>query len=92
MADYTRPVHCGTPGCAADAEYKIAAPWSAGRWNELKTYGLACGAHYAQSYKDALRRRKIQPPSAEEVVGEIGVYRFERGKPDKQLKQVPNPS
>jgi hypothetical protein len=88
---YTRPVQCGTPGCGADAEFKIAANWSAGRFSELKTYGLACQAHYVQTYRDALRRRKVHPPSAEEIQGEIGVYRYEKGKADKHLEQVPTP-
>ena len=86
-----RPVPCGVPGCGGQAEYKIAAPWSAGRFSELKTYGLACADHYAQAYRDALRRRKIHPPSREETVGEIGVYRFEKGGADRALERVPNP-
>jgi hypothetical protein len=88
---YTRTVPCGTPGCGDPAEYKIAANWSAGRFSELKTYGLACEAHHAQAYRDALRRRKIHPPSAEEAQGEIGVYHFEKGTPGKGLQQVSNP-
>ena len=88
---YHRPVHCGAPGCASDAEYKVAANWSAGRFNELKTYALACESHYAQSYRDALRRRKIHPPSAEEVQGEIGVFRYTKGQADATLEKVPNP-
>ena len=52
----SRTVTCGTPGCGGAAEYKIASPWSAGRFSELKTYGLACEQHYAQTYRDALRR------------------------------------
>ena len=89
---YTRPVHCGAPGCSSDAEYKVAANWSAGRFSELKTYALACESHYAQSYRDALHRRKIHPPSAEEVQGEIGVYRYAKGRPDKALEKVANPA
>ena len=88
---YTRPVHCSAPGCSSDAEYKVAANWSAGKFAELKTYGLACASHYAQSYRDALRRRKIHPPSAEESQGEIGVFRFVKGASDKSLEKVANP-
>lgn len=88
---YTRPVHCGAPGCESDAEYKIAANWSAGRFAELKTYGLACEAHYSQSYRDALHRRKLHPPSAEESQGEIGVFRFVKGQSEASLERVTNP-
>ncbi|MCA1685437.1 MAG: hypothetical protein LC745_05525 [Planctomycetia bacterium] len=88
---YSRPVPCCAPGCKSNAEYKVAASWSAGRFNELKTYGLACESHYAQTYQDALRRRKVHPPSAEESQGEIGVFRFEKGKPDSTLEKVTTP-
>lgn len=88
---YNRPVMCGAPGCTEPAEYKIAAPWSAGRFSELKTYGLACEGHYAQCYREALRRRKIHPPSREELQGEISVYRFEKGQSAQKLQPVPNP-
>jgi hypothetical protein len=89
---YSRTVSCGVPGCGGEAEYKVAAPWSAGRFSELKTYGIACEAHYAQAYRDALRRRKVHPPSNEEAQGEIGVYKFEKGKSGAPLEQVPNPT
>jgi hypothetical protein len=85
---YTREVLCGAPGCERPVEYKIAAPWSAGKFNELKTYGLCCAGHYAQAYRDALARRKDHALSPEETQGEIGVYRFEKGK---ALVPVPNP-
>jgi hypothetical protein len=88
---YTRTVQCGTPGCGEPAEYKVAATWSAGRFSELKTYGLACGSHHTQAFREALRRRKIHPPSAEEAQGEIGLYQFEKGSPSKGLHQVANP-
>jgi hypothetical protein len=88
---YTRPVPCGSPGCEGLAEYKIAAPWSAGRFSELKTYGLACEAHYPQAYRDALRRRKIHPPSSEETQGEIAVFKFAKGASGAALSPVANP-
>jgi hypothetical protein len=91
MTTYTRPVLCGTPGCDQPAEYKIAAPWSAGKFSELKTYGLACAGHYAQTYRDAVVRRKTHAPSTEEAQGEIAVFRFEKGKAGRPLGRVPSP-
>jgi len=88
---YTRPIPCGTPGCQELAEYKIAAHWSAGKFSELKTYGLACAQHYVQTYRDALRRRKVHPPSPEESQTEMSVYHFEKGKASAKLDKVPNP-
>ncbi len=88
---FTKSVHCGSPGCQDLAEYKIAAPWSAGRFSELKTYALGCQAHYANLYREALRRRKVHPPSQEELQGEMAVYKFEKGKAAAKGQVVANP-
>lgn len=88
---FTKPVHCGSPGCQELAEYKVAAPWSVGRFSELKTYGLACEAHYATAFKEAMRRRKVHPPSQEELQGDMAVYRFEKGKAPAKGVVVANP-
>jgi hypothetical protein len=76
---FSRPVTCGVSGCHELAEYKIAAPWSVGRFSELKTYGISCEAHSTQAFRDALRRRKMH------------LYRFEKGKATTKLEPVPNP-
>jgi hypothetical protein len=36
------PLICYEPGCGKEARYKIAARWSDGLTEELKTYGLTC--------------------------------------------------
>lgn len=90
-AMYSKSVTCGTPGCRGLAEYKVAASWSAGRFSELKTYGLACADHSTQTYNDALSRRKVHPPSAEEAQGEIALYRFEKGKANAALEPIAKP-
>ena len=88
---FTKAVHCGSPGCQDLAEYKIAAPWSVGRFSELKTYGLGCQTHYSNLFREALRRRKVHPPSQEELQGEMAVYKFEKGKAAAKGQIVANP-
>ena len=85
---YTKAVSCGAPGCGHPAEFKVAAPWSYGRFTELKTYGLACAAHRDQTYQAAVARGQKHPSSSEEKVGEIGVYRYEKGLHDRDLEKV----
>jgi hypothetical protein len=85
---YTRDVHCGTLECEKPATYKIASTWSYGKFAELKCYGLACSDHFGDAYRDAQRRSRLHEPSADESVGELGVYRFEKGKHDKQLERL----
>jgi len=92
MTAYERPVPCGTPGCRGPAAYKVAAIWVGGRFSELKTYGLACEAHSAEAFRDAVQRRTVHPPSGEERQGEIGLYRFVQGKSGHELQRVANPA
>jgi hypothetical protein len=75
----SKHVPCGTPGCQKPATYKIAAPWSDGRFTELKTYGLACLDHFGQMFRDAQSHRRAYSPTAYETVGEIGIYRCGKG-------------
>jgi hypothetical protein len=86
---YSRDVACGAPECGSPAVYKIAAPWSVGRFSELKSYGLACAGHCGDVFKAALKRVKIHPPSPEEHQGEIGIYAFEKGKHDREMPRQP---
>src|SRR4051794_30335767 len=70
-----REVPCSAPKCRNPASYKIAAPWSDGRCEELTTYSLACRDHFAIAYRDAERRKLKLPPTSTEKVGEVGIYR-----------------
>lgn len=84
----TALVHCSCSGCAQPAIYKIAAPWSDGSFSELKTYGHACSEHIGPVFREAEQRRKAYRPSAGETVEEIGIFRYEQGKRDKQLERL----
>ena len=81
-------VHCSLPGCAEPATYKIAAPWSDGRFTELKTYGHACSDHLGMVFREAEARREAYHPAPGETVEEIGIYRYEQGKRDRQLQRL----
>jgi len=81
-------VRCSEPGCQEPASYKIAAPWSDGRFSELKTYGHACSEHLGPVFRGAEQRRQAYVPSPGETVEEIGIYRYEQGKRDRQLQRL----
>ena len=91
MLMYSREVVCGARGCGRLAEYKVAAPWSAGKFSELKTYGLACAEHHAEVYHNAVQRRATHTLSPEESQGTMGLYHFEPGKAGAALDAVPPP-
>lgn len=81
-------VACSHPGCQEPAAYKIAAPWSDGSFSELKTYGHACADHLGAVFREAEQRRRAYKPSPGETVEEIGIYRYEQGKRDRQLQRL----
>jgi hypothetical protein len=81
-------VRCSAPDCTEPAAYKIAAPWSDGRFSELKTYGFSCDDHVREVLRSAETRWLDYEPVSGEKVREIGIYRYEPGKPDSQLKRA----
>jgi len=80
------PVKCDSPGCEHSATHKIAAPWSDSRFKELKTYGFACPDHIGEICKRAEVRWLEYEPVPGEVVGKLGIYLYEKGVPDRNLK------
>jgi hypothetical protein len=79
------PVVCYRPGCGELAVYKIAARWSDGVTQELKTYGLACPACLAEQYARARAKRTACRLAPGESLEEPGVYELARGTRDHQL-------
>jgi hypothetical protein len=84
----SKSVHCADKDCSEAAVYKIAAPWSDGVFTELKTYGFACADHLGQVFRGAETRKKHYAAHAGETIGEIGIYKYELGKRDKQLQRL----
>lgn len=82
------PVRCCAPECQEPAAYKIAAPWSDGRFSELKTYGHACHDHLRAVFQGAEGRRRAYLPSPGETIEQIGIYRYEQGRRDHQLQRL----
>jgi hypothetical protein len=70
------------------AIYKIAARWSDGVTEELKTYALSC----AECLADCFRRSRKKQASCRLAVGETlespGVYRLDPGKRDRSLERL----
>jgi hypothetical protein len=80
-------VLCSEPGCGEPATYKVAAPWSDGQFSELKTYGFACFDHLRDVLRSAETRWLDYEPVAGETVQDIGIYRYEPGKKDRDLER-----
>ena len=81
-------VRCGISRCGEPASYKIAAPWIDGAFTELKTYGHACSEHLGDVFREAEVRRSAYRPAPGEAIEQLGIYRYEQGKRDRQLQRL----
>jgi hypothetical protein len=67
-------VKCSVPDCDKEASAKVAAPWTFGRFAELKTYGYACPAHTDEVVEKAEVRSKPPHLAEGETLGQVGIY------------------
>ena len=81
------PVLCYAPGCSRLAEFKIAARWSDGITDELKTYSLACLACLNLLFAPATVRRAGCRLAPGETLDEPGIYELHRGERDRSLRR-----
>jgi hypothetical protein len=80
-------VRCTMPECGEPAVYKVAAPWRDEHHQGLKTYEFACADHLLPLFRDAEGRWLEYEPQPEETVEELGVFRFEPLKGDRNLER-----
>jgi hypothetical protein len=78
-------VSCYTRGCGKPAVYKIAARWSDGITQELKTYALTCPECLAPSLRASLAKQAACRTAAGESLEPPGVYNLHPGTRDAQL-------
>jgi hypothetical protein len=78
-------VRCTRGGCASRAAYKVAARWSDGLTQELKTYALACAGCLRAALEEARAKQSACRRAAGESLEAPGVYELARGKRDAQL-------
>ena len=79
------PIRCYTRGCTELAVYKIAARWSDGITQELKTYALTCSACLAESFRRSRAKQFACRLAAGETLESPGIYELTRGRRDPQL-------
>jgi hypothetical protein len=86
FSNYT--IWCDRPGCRNPAVFKVAARWSDGLVDELKTYSLCC----ADCVLDRLVAARSKHQQARRAPGETldvpAVYRLKRGTRDRDLERV----
>jgi hypothetical protein len=85
MAMPSYPIRCYTPGCSELAIYKIAARWSDGVTQELKTYALTCSTCLSEAFRRSLAKRAACRLAPGETLESPGIYEMARGQRDSQL-------
>jgi hypothetical protein len=85
MPPYT--VMCYAMKCPNLAAFKVAARWSDGVTDELKTYYLACPECLARLYASAISKRAACRLAPGETLEAPGIYDLHRGERDKSLKR-----
>src|SRR5262249_16133952 len=79
------PVLCYTAGWGQAAVYKLAARWSDGVTEELKTYGLSCAACLPDWLARSRQKQKACRLAVNETLEPPGVWELVRGARDRQL-------
>jgi hypothetical protein len=82
------PLYCYRNGCGKLAVYKIAARWSDGVTEELKTYSLCCEACLTELYRLSREKQKACRLSARETLETPGIYLLKHGERDRRLERV----
>jgi hypothetical protein len=81
-------ISCYTPGCGKPAVYKIAARWSDGVTQELKTYALCCADCLTDWFRRSRRKQAACRLAAGETLEIPGIYSLERGRRDTQINRL----
>lgn len=76
------PVLCS---CKSPAAFKVAARWSDGTTQELKTYALACASCLPSLFAAAVAKRAECHLTLGEALDAPGIFDLARGARDKQL-------
>jgi hypothetical protein len=79
------PVLCYTRGCGQPAVYKIAARWSDGLTQELKTYGVCCADCLPGWYQRSCQKQAACRRAPGETLETPGIFELVRGQRDRQL-------
>lgn len=84
------PVLCCTHQCGRSAVYKIAARWSDGVTEELKTYALCCAECRADWFGRGCRKQAVCRRAPGEILERPGIYELAHGSRDRALVRRPD--
>jgi hypothetical protein len=79
------PLRCYRPGCSELAVYKIAAHWSDGLTQELKTYALTCPHCLPELFRKSLAKQAACRLTAGETLARPCIFELDRTRRDRHL-------
>lgn len=82
------PIHCTTRDCERLAVYKVAARWSDGFTQELKTYALSCANCVSDWFFKSMAKRNTCRLTPGEVLDEPGIWEMAQGTRDVGLRRM----
>jgi hypothetical protein len=82
------PIFCYTKGCGRPAVYKIAARWSDGLTQELKTYALSCAECLLGWYSNSKQKQAVCRLAKRETLEVPGIFHLARGRRDAQIERL----
>jgi hypothetical protein len=71
---------CTRKGCKHRATYKIAARWSDGTTEELKTYALCCADCLSEMFRLSIAKQKSCRTARNEALEGPGIYLLSPGR------------
>src|SRR5258708_4631422 len=83
------PITCTQPGCPRLAVYKIAARWSDGATEELKTYALCCAKCLSEVFRQSVQKNAAWRRVRGEAGERPGFFRLPTGRRDPQFQRCP---
>src|SRR5437879_811455 len=82
------PLLCTTSTCGRPALYKLAARWSDGVTQELKTYALCCAECLPEWFRRSRQKQAACRLAPGETLEMPGIYNLERGRRDAEIQRL----
>jgi hypothetical protein len=79
------PIPCYRAGCGRLAVFKIAARWSDGITEELKTYALSCEECLADWFRRSREKQAVCRRAPGEILEPPGIFDLVPGQRDREL-------
>jgi hypothetical protein len=81
-------VLCSLESCQTPALYKVAAVWSDGTTQELKTYALSCAEHLESQYRMSAQKQLRCRVADGETLSSPQIFQIVQGRRDRELTRL----